>query len=421
MSHDCVRSGYIALTITLGKAPHIGLSRLLLLRQFLTFRNHEPAGSRYNTDRQRPMITGHFVASYQKKTHMNTSIQSLINCGTKLYLDSVDPDLVKQNIEWGAVGATSNPVIISALLAGGRYDADLRKLAALDGDDESIAWKLTDQVVNAAQKEFMPIWEKTKGNAGWVSFELDPLIEDPDANIPHAERVARYVELGKAWSAGHTNRMIKVPATPAGIDAVEHLAAAGVTLNVTLIFTMDQYIAARDSVWKGAQRRSSLDKFKSVFSIFVSRVDQYSKTQLPQLSSAAQGLLGIVNAKRIWQANQKFWADKKTPLEQEIIFASTGTKDPKDPPWKYVEALAGSDIQTNPPETNDAVAKSGREFKRAVDQMPAAEILAELDRVVDDKALHAALMKEGIEKFATPQKKLLATISERRNKVTAKA
>ncbi|MGN6135338.1 MAG: transaldolase family protein [Aureliella sp.] len=350
---------------------------------------------------------------------MNASIQSLIDCGTKLYLDSVDPDLVRQNIQWGAVGATSNPVIISGLLASGRYDQDLRRLAATEGDDETIAWKLTDQVVNAAQQAFAPVWQKSRGNAGWVSFELDPLIEDPERDMPHAERVERYVELGRQWSAGHTNRMIKVPATPAGIEALEPLAAAGVTLNVTLIFTMDQYLAARESVWRGAQRRSSLDSFKSVYSIFVSRVDQFTKTHLPQLSPAAQGQLGIVNAKRIWQANREFWQAHPTPLEQEIIFASTGTKDPKDPPWKYVEALAGSDIQTNPPETNDAVANSGRTFTRQVDQLPSQAVLDELDKLVDSNVLHAALMKEGIEKFATPQKKLIATIADRREKVSA--
>lgn len=350
---------------------------------------------------------------------MNASIQSLIHCGTKLYLDSVDPDLVRQNIEWGAVGATSNPVIISGLLAGGRYDKDLRRLSATETDDEAIAWQLTDQVVRAAQQAFHPIWKKWSGNAGWVSFELDPLIEDPERDMPHAERVRRYVELGKLWSSGHDNRMIKVPATSAGIEALEPLAAAGVTLNVTLIFTMDQYLAARDSVWRGAQRRGSLAGFKSVYSIFVSRVDQFSKTHLPQLSAEAQGQLGIVNAKRIWQANQTFWQSKQTPLQQEIIFASTGTKDPHDPPWKYVDALAGSDIQTNPPETNDAVAKSGRTFTRKVDIMPPQSVLAELDRVVDSQALHAALMREGIEKFATPQKKLIATIAERREKVGA--
>ncbi|MCC6509639.1 MAG: transaldolase [Pirellulaceae bacterium] len=345
---------------------------------------------------------------------MNTSIQSLIDCGTKLYLDSVDPDLVKQNIEWGAVGATSNPVIISGLLASGRYDDQLRTLAQSESDDAAIAWQLTDQVVSDAQQAFYPVWQKSGGNAGWVSFELDPLIEDPDRNLPHAERVKLYVSLGQQWSAGHANRMIKVPATPAGIEALEHLAAAGVTLNVTLIFTMDQYVAARDSVWRGASRLSSLSKFKSVYSIFVSRVDQFTKSQLPTLSAAAQGQLGIVNAKRIWQANQAFWKAKQTPLEQEIIFASTGTKDPSDPAWKYVAALAGSDIQTNPPETNDAVAKSGQAFTRQVDQMPSTAVLEELDRLVDDKALYTTLMREGIEKFATPQKKLLATIAQRR-------
>ncbi len=350
---------------------------------------------------------------------MNTSIQSLIDCGTKLYLDSVDPDLVKQNIEWGAVGATSNPVIISGLLASGKYDAELRKLAESESDDESIAWQLTDNVVSSAQQAFYPIWQRTEGNAGWVSFELDPLIEDPDRNMPHEQRVEQYVQLGQRWSAGHANRMIKVPATPAGIDALEPLAALGVTLNVTLIFTMDQYIAARDSVWRGAQRLSSINKFKSVYSIFVSRVDQYTKSHVSSLSADAQGLLGIVNAKRIWQANQTFWKSKQTPLQQEIIFASTGTKDPKDPPWKYVEALAGSDIQTNPPETNDAVAKSGRTFTRMVDKLPPESVLQELDRLVDSNLLHAALMKEGIEKFATPQKKLLATIAQRREKVAS--
>lgn len=348
---------------------------------------------------------------------MNASIQSLIDCGTKLYLDSVDPDLVRQNIAWGAVGATSNPVIISGLLAGGRYDEQLRKLAEKERDDEVIAWRLTDQVVRDAQQAFQSTWQRTGGNAGWVSFELDPLIEDPDRNMPHAERVRRYVELGKQWSAGHTNRMIKVPATPAGIEALEPLAAAGVTLNVTLIFTMDQYVAARDSVWRGARQLASLNAFKSVYSIFVSRVDQFSKSHVPQLSSAAQGLLGIVNAKRIWQANQAFWQANRTPLEQEIIFASTGTKDPSDPPWKYVEALAGSDIQTNPPETNDAVAKSGRTFTRQVDRLPPSAVLDELDREVDDVALYDFLMREGIEKFATPQKKLLATIKQRRTAV----
>src|SRR5690606_25553073 len=104
--------------------------------------------------------------------------------------------------------------------------------------DEEIAWAITDQLVQHAQESFLPIWKQTKGNAGWVSFELDPLIEDPDLDLPHADRVERYIELGRRWSEGHDNRMIKVPATAAGLDSLQTLAADGATINVTLVFTM---------------------------------------------------------------------------------------------------------------------------------------------------------------------------------------
>ena len=161
------------------------------------------------------------------------------------------------------------------------------------------------------------------------------------------------------WSAGHKNRLIKVPATPAGLDALERLAAAGVKLNVTLIFTSRQYRAARDAIWRGARSRANWDDFKSVYSIFVSRLDVYTEKAVPELSPAAQGMVGILNAKRVWAENQAFWAERPTPLDQEIVFASTGTKKPGEPPWKYVEAFAGSDIETNPPATNEAVAHSG--------------------------------------------------------------
>lgn len=341
-------------------------------------------------------------------------ITSLIHSGTKLYLDSIDPKLVQQNLAWGAVGATSNPIIISGLIESGRFDKELDNLLAAGKDDSQIAWELTDQLVSQAQQAFHPIWEKTGGNEGWVSFELDPLIEDVEANIPHAERVERYVELGKQWSAGHDNRMIKVPATPAGLDALQRLCAAGVTINVTLIFTMNQYTQARDNVWAGAQQRSSLDSFKSVYSIFVSRVDQYTAKHVPQLSKQAQGQVGIVNAKRVWQDNQAFWADRATRLQQEIIFASTGTKDPADPPTKYVAALAGSDIQTNPPATNEAVIESGLEFSRQVNKLPDQAVLAEIDQHVDMQHLEQTLMAEGVVKFAEPQKKLLETIARKR-------
>ena len=131
-------------------------------------------------------------------------------------------------------------------------------------------------------------------------------------------------------------------------------------------------------------------------------------------TTAAQGQVGIVNAKRIWAENQRFWSDLETPLEQEMIFASTGTKNPKDPPWKYVQAFAGSDILTNPPATNEAVAESSLTFTRRVDQLPEPAVLAEIDEQVDFAHLEQTLMDEGMKKFADPQKALLTLIAKKR-------
>jgi transaldolase len=347
----------------------------------------------------------------------NPSIQSLIQTGTKLYLDSIDPNLVKQNIEWGAVGATSNPIIVSALVRSGRFDDSIASFIAKGQDDETICWNVTDALVREAQEKFMPIWESTEGNAGWVSFELDPLVEDSTAGLTHQQQVARYIELGLFWSSGHKNRMIKVPATPAGLDALETLASRGVTLNVTLIFTKRQYELARDAVWRGAQKRDSLDGFKSVYSIFVSRIDQYTAEKHPGLTKGAQGEYGILNAKRLWQNNQSFWASNATSLDQEIIFASTGTKNPADVAWKYVAALAGSDIQTNPPETNLAVASSGQRFVSRIEEMLPSDLQGELDAAIDIVDLERVLMEQGIAKFVAPQKQLLETIRQKRQSV----
>jgi transaldolase len=348
------------------------------------------------------------------------SLKSLISTGTKLWLDSIDPPLVKKNRAMGITGATSNPIIISDIIKAGKFDDQIVQLIEQGKSDDDIAWDMTDTLVKDAQAVFLPVWEQTRGNDGYVSFELDPLLEDKQKPTPLAQAVERYIALGKKWAAGHKNRMIKVPATPAGLAALEELAAAGITLNVTLIFSERQYKIARDAVWRGAGRRKNgLDGFKSVYSIFVSRVDVYTEKYVPELSAAPQGLVGIVNAKRLWQLNQAFWKDKGLKLQQEIIFASTGTKKPADPADKYVEALAGSDIQTNPPATNDAVEKLNKTYTRKVDQMPAKAVLDEIDQKVDKGKMEDKLMEEGTLKFADPQKALLKQIGQKRESLTA--
>src|SRR5262245_9203020 len=130
---------------------------------------------------------------------MTTPYQSLINAGTKIWLDSVDPKAVAENRALGATGATSNPIIVSDLIESGRFDADLTRFLNEGMDDEAIAWRMTDFLVRQAQEVFLPVWHETKGDNGYVSFELDPLLEDPARNLPQAERTKHYIALGKKW------------------------------------------------------------------------------------------------------------------------------------------------------------------------------------------------------------------------------
>ena len=350
------------------------------------------------------------------------SIKQLTSIGTKVWSDSVEPKIIQTALQRGITGATSNPIIIADIIKEGGLDERITQLIEQGMDDSAIAWNLNDELVSDAQRAFKAVWDRTKGNDGYVSFELDPLLEDPDKSLPHGERVRRYIELGIKYSANQTNRMIKVPATDAGLDALEELAAHGVTLNVTLCFSERQYKVSRDAIWRGAQRRKNgLDGFKSVYSIFVSRVDVWTEKNIPDLKKPAQGLVGIVNAKEMWRMNQEFWRGKGVKLQQEIIFASTGKKLPWQAEDYYVENLAGSDIQTNPPATNDYIDRTDKQYRRTVDQMPPKEVLDEIERKVDVAKMEAALMAEGVKKFADPQKQLERSIGERRGKLqTAK-
>lgn len=345
---------------------------------------------------------------------MTTGIQSLIDAGSTVWLDSVDPDELKDNVSWGISGATSNPIIVAGLVSSGRFDETLTQLTDRGLDDEELTWAMTDSLVKNAQDRVYEAWESSGGHTGWVSFELDPLIDAEDSDLSHRNRVHKYIALGKQWSQGHDNRMIKVPATPAGLDAIEPLCAAGVTLNVTLVFTQRQYELARDAMWRGAQQRPSRDGFKSVYSIFVSRVDVYTHKHVPELSEDAQGQVGIANAKRLWKLNEDFWQDKNCPLRQEIIFASTGAKLEGDAFDKYVAQFAGSDIMTNPPDTNREVQASGKSYDRRVDELPPQPVLDEIDDKLDIPQMEETLIREGLAKFADPHRALIQTIAKRR-------
>ena len=191
------------------------------------------------------------------------------------------------------------------------------------------------------------------------------------------------------------------------------MAAAGITLNVTLCFTARQYRIAREAVWRGAQRFGQLDRFKSVYSIFVSRVDVYTEQHVPDLSPQAQGRWGSWARSGSGPKTRTIGTPRICRWKGNRICQHRHQKA-EDPPTKYVAAFAGSDIETNPPATNEAVEKSGLTFTRQVDQLPPAEVLAEIDRKVNVERLEATLMTEGIKKFAEPQKALLALIAQKR-------
>ena len=273
------------------------------------------------------------------------------------------------------------------------------------------------QLVRQAQKVFEPVWQSTKGDDGYVSFELDPLLEDPAVNMPVEERTKQYIDLGKKWAAGHTNRMIKVPATPGGLGRRSRTwLPPGITLNVTLIFSPRQYTTARDAVVarrpaarRSAERRSS----RSTASSSAGSTSTPSST-CRSCRRRPRGMVGIVNAKRIWQMNQRFWADKKLPLKQEMIFASTGTKKPEDPPGntsKPSPAPTSRPIRRRPTTTS----------KRAAGPSPARSTRCRRQRSWPRsngrstcKKMEDTLMYEGIKKFADPQKALLALIADKR-------
>src|SRR5947208_16034547 len=119
---------------------------------------------------------------------MTSPLRSLIASGTKLWLDSIDPDLVKSNRALGATGATSNPIIVSDLIKTGRFDPLMAGFFREGLDDDTIAWRMTDHLVKEAQQVFLPVWRETKGDDGYVSFELDPLLEDSSCKLSTAER-----------------------------------------------------------------------------------------------------------------------------------------------------------------------------------------------------------------------------------------
>lgn len=280
--------------------------------------------------------------------------------GQSIWLDNITRKLLDsgQLAAWirelSVVGLTSNPSIFEKAIVGSSdYDSQIRPLIAKRMQSEDIFFECAISDLGRAADLFKPIFERTGGVDGWVSLEVSPLLaNDTTATIAQAKDLhAR---------AARSNLFIKVPGTPEGIPAIEELIFAGISINVTLLFSKAHFSAAADAYLRGLERRAvaglPLGKVSSVASLFVSRWDRKTAPKLP---TDLKNTIGIAVSRECYNAYCALYAsDRWLALEaqgarpQRLLYASTSTKDPTLSPTMYVEALASPrTVNTMPEET----------------------------------------------------------------------
>ena len=335
--------------------------------------------------------------------------QQLHALGQSLWLDNItrallsDGTLQRYIRDYAVTGLTSNPTIFDkAMQEGDNYDGAIRRKVAEGKSGEALFFELALEDLTQAADLFRPIHDRTAGADGWVSLEVSPLLANDTAGTVRAA-----AELHRR--ARRPNLFIKIPGTPAGLAAIEESIFAGVPINVTLLFSREQYLAAAQAYMRGIERRiaAGLDpKVASVASIFVSRWDVAVKDQIP---NRLRNRLGIAIAQQIYRAYRELLAAPRCAQlidaggrPQRLLWASTGTKDPAAPDTLYVDALAAPDtINTMPDKTLAAFADHGQ-LKSAlpIDGGDAEEVLLAFAQAgVDTAALAAQLQREGTESF----------------------
>jgi len=356
------------------------------------------------------------------KTTQRTT-QRLHDLGQSLWLDNITRGLLASGTlaryieEFSVTGLTSNPTIFDkAIKDAGFYDAAIRRKTAEGKSGEALFFELALEDLTQAADLFRPVHDATGGLDGWVSLELSPLLaHDTAGSVKAAVQLHR--------RSKRPNLFIKIPGTPQGVPAIEEAIFAGVPINVTLLFSREQYLAAAEAYLRGIERRiaAGLDpKVRSVASIFVSRWDVAVKDRVPQ---ALRNRLGIAIAGRAYKAYRELLASPRSrklaaagAWEQRLLWASTGTKDPQAHDTMYIEALAAPDtINTIPDKTLLAFAEHGElKGEMPLDGGDAEEVLAQFARLgVDDAALAAQLQREGAEAFDKSWQDLLGLIASK--------
>ena len=362
---------------------------------------------------------------------MNANTQQLHALGQSLWVDNItrqmldDQTLARYIAEFSITGLTSNPTIFEhAIGKGSAYDDQVAELARDGRSGEDLFFQLALRDLTRAADLFKPTHDATGGVDGWVSLEVSPLIvDDADKTIQAAARLHA--------AAARPNLYIKIPGTRAGVKAIEESIFAGVPINVTLLFSREQYLASAEAYLRGIERRiaAGLDPtVESVASLFVSRWDVAVKDQLPP---GQRNRLGIAIARRTYKAYRELLASARWQKlaaagahPQRLLWASTGTKDPDAPDTLYIEALAAPDtIDTMPDKTLQAFGEHGKVgAPMPLDGGDAEAVIAELRTLgIDDGALAERLQQEGADAFAKSWKGLLAGIADKTSQLAAAA
>jgi len=352
-----------------------------------------------------------------------SNTKALHDLGQSLWLDNItreilDDGTLRRYVEKLSVtGLTSNPTIFDeAIGKTAAYDQGIRQKAAAGMSGENLFVELALEDLRRAADIFRPEFDRTKGIDGWVSMEVSPLLaNDTQGTTDAALRIHK--------QANRPNLYVKIPGTPAGVPAIEAAIFAGVPVNVTLLFSREQYLKVADAYMRGIERRiaAGLDpRINSVASVFVSRWDRAVADKVPE---ELRNRLGIAIMQRTYRAHceliaTKRWQDLegKGARKQRMLWASTGTKDPKAPAGLYVEALAAPDtIDTMPEKTLLAFAEQGSvKTVMAQDGGDAEEVLGRFARAgIDVDALAAQLQVEGAASFVKSWTELMQRIKDK--------
>jgi transaldolase len=353
----------------------------------------------------------------------------LHDLGQSLWLDNITRGLLTSGTlrhyinDLSVTGLTSNPSIFDlAIKESNFYDDAIREKKEQGKTGEALFFELAIEDLTQAADLFWPIHEATSGMDGWVSLEVSPLLANETAGTVKAARQLR--------ERSHRNNLfIKIPGTKEGVIAIEEAIFAGVPVNVTLLFSSSQYIAAAEAYLRGIERRiaAGLDpKVHSVASMFISRWDKAVMGKVPK---ELEDHLGIAIAKRTYKSYRDLLASPRWQRaasagakSQRLLWASTGTKDPNASDVLYVEALAAPDtINTIPEKTLLAFAGHGTVGEiLPVDGGDAENVIARFAEAgVDDEKLAGDLQREGARAFVKSWKDLLDCIESRSNVLTA--